>query len=105
MPNLDCTATKCTYNVDEYCAKGTILVAGKDAEQPRETCCSSFREKKENGYSNANRMVDRQVEVECEAEGCIYNESKICNAGQIGIAGSNACECHETECASFRYKK
>ena len=105
MPNLDCTVVKCTYNVDEYCAKGTILVAGEDAEQPRETCCSSFKEKKENGYSNVDRMVDRQVEVDCEAKDCIFNESGNCNAGHIGIAGANACECNETECASFRPRK
>lgn len=104
MPNLDCTAVKCTYNVDEYCAKGSILVAGADAKQPRETCCSSFRERTENS-TNSNRMVDRQVDVDCEAEDCIFNESGICNAGHIGIAGANACECKETECSSFRSKE
>ncbi len=102
MPNLDCTVTTCTYNVDEYCAKGAILVAGEDAKQPRETCCSSFEDKKTCGCTNSSRMVDHQVKVECEAVDCIFNEAKMCNAGQIGIAGSNACTCKETECSSFR---
>lgn len=105
MPNLDCTATKCTYNVDEFCAKGSILVAGRDAKQPEETCCSSFQECSSCGCKNADRCVSRQVDVECEAKECVYNESGACNAGHIGITGNSACECRETECSSFRQRK
>ena len=50
--------------------------------------------------------------LKCSVKNCMYNEDKLCaksdinqdckcHADEIGIAGSNACCCSETECASF----
>ena len=31
MADLKCAATNCTYNEDNYCSKGDIMVGGKHA--------------------------------------------------------------------------
>lgn len=48
QPNSDmdvrCTAMKCVYNDLERCEATDILINGKNAKVPEETCCSTFRE-------------------------------------------------------------
>lgn len=41
--NIECKATKCTYNDSQYCMAKRIVVNGKNAEHPEETCCSTFK--------------------------------------------------------------
>jgi hypothetical protein len=41
------------------------------------------------------------VDVACDVCNCSFNENRKCGAEHIGIAGGNACNCQETECASF----
>ena len=41
------------------------------------------------------------TDVKCHATNCGFNQNCKCQAEEIGIAGSNACTCGETECASF----
>ena len=43
-----------------------------------------------------------RASVKCEAEKCVYNEACKCCADKVGIIGANACDCHETECATFK---
>lgn len=100
MTRLKCAVRNCMYNEDQLCAKGDIVIGGQDAKVPNETCCESFRER--NGSAtNSVGHADKEISVKCHATNCQFNEDCKCSAKEIGIAGSNACACAETECASF----
>lgn len=40
---IECMAIKCVYNDSERCEATDILVNGKNASAPEETCCSTFK--------------------------------------------------------------
>jgi hypothetical protein len=40
---VKCSAVQCVYNKREKCDATDILVNGKNAEFPEETCCSTFK--------------------------------------------------------------
>jgi hypothetical protein len=101
MPVLDCSVTSCVYNKSDCCCRGDIKVEGRMASEAGETCCSSFRERREDDYTSERMEPDTALHVDCEATRCIYNDDCKCGADHIGIAGSNACRCEQTECASF----
>lgn len=103
MTKLDCTVSSCLYNQERCCCKDNIEVDGRDARHSRETCCSSFRERNE-GVLSAVEIPTKNTEVVCRACDCTFNEDCRCHAKHIGIAGGAACECKDTECATFRCK-
>lgn len=74
---------------------------GQSAKRTDETCCTSFKERGEGAGMNRAKRISKEIDVSCEACNCEFNESKKCNAEHIGIAGGNACDASETECASF----
>lgn len=100
MTNLKCNVQNCMYNDDKLCSKGDIMIGGRDASKPNETCCESFRERT-GSASNSVGHACKKIDVDCEATKCVFNEECKCNAHEIGIGGNNACSCGETECASF----
>ena len=99
MAELNCSATNCCYNEDRLCTKGDILVGGKDAACPNETCCESFSAA--GNYRNACGCGSSNVSIDCEASSCAFNKSSKCTAGHVEIKGSGAVQCGETECATF----
>ena len=101
MTQLKCSAQTCMYNEDHYCCKGDIMVEGRDAKEPAGTCCASFRERIGETTSNSMAHPCREIDVDCEAVQCCFNDDCKCSADEIGIAGSHACQCDDTECASF----
>lgn len=103
MTNLDCTVRTCLYNKDDSCSRDNIHIEGTSATITEETCCKSFVERKE-GMSDSVADAAKCTNILCDAKNCIYNEECHCDAEHIGIAGRDACECKDTECASFRCK-
>lgn len=105
MTNLDCTVLTCAYNKDRSCCKENIKVEGSNAKHTRDTFCTSFRERTE-GARNAMDCgcPEKPTDVTCQAATCTFNEQCKCHASHISVAGSNACDCQDTECASFRCK-
>lgn len=101
MTILDCTVTGCVYNADKCCCKGDIMVEGKKAKHNAQTCCGSFKERRLQGTLNVEKDVSKEIDVSCKACNCQFNKDKKCTAKHIGIAGGDACESRETECASF----
>lgn len=104
MTKLDCNVMHCMYNSDKKCSKNNILVEGREASTPHETCCSSFKESGCGCGKNAANEPKTSLDVQCKATNCIYNQMERCSADHIGIRGSNACVVAETECGSFECK-
>nr|WP_300096142.1 DUF1540 domain-containing protein [Sedimentibacter sp.] len=42
--DIKCDAVKCTYNKSHHCNASGILVNGRNASVPEETCCSTFKD-------------------------------------------------------------
>ncbi|MEY8332953.1 DUF1540 domain-containing protein [Lachnospiraceae bacterium 47-T17] len=103
MTILDCNVANCMYNADRKCSKYNILVDGSEASMPHETCCSSFQE--QGSARNAVSQPKTELDVQCKAVNCTFNDNRHCHADHIGINGVNACVVAETECASFRCKQ
>lgn len=101
MTFLDCSVTGCAYNADKCCCKGEIKVQGSDAKHSGATCCGSFRERTGDTAVNAAKRISKSTDVVCEACNCRFNGDQKCSAQHIGIAGGEACDCAQTECASF----
>ncbi len=101
MTQLKCSVKNCMYNEEHLCSKGDITIGGNDASKPNETCCESFRERSERMTNAVVGHPSKNISVRCQATNCDFNEDCRCSAKEIGIAGSNACSCGETECASF----
>ena len=104
MTKLDCNVTSCMHNADNCCCKRNIVVEGQEANKSCDTCCGSFNENKDNSFTNLFKSPESKLEVECEAENCIYNTAKKCTAERVGITGMGASKAGETECSTFRAK-
>ncbi len=104
MAELKCKAEKCTYNKDNYCSKGDIMVGGKHAATSAETRCESFTERKGDSMTNATCHPSRTISIDCEVARCVYNTNYKCTAEHVDINGSNADTSKETSCSTFKEK-
>ena len=104
MAELFCGAEKCTYNKDNYCCKGDIMVGGKFADSSASTCCDSFHERKGDSYTSSVSHPSKTISIDCEAVKCIYNDDYRCQASHVDIKGSAASSSTETICATFKEK-
>ena len=102
MAELKCGVGNCTYNKDKYCSKGDIMVGGKHAVNAGDTCCESFVQKREGAYTSSLDHPCKTISIDCEATKCVYNSNYKCHAEHVDIKGCGACDCHGTECATFR---
>ena len=102
MTKLDCSVVNCTFNKDNSCCKDSIHVGGHEAKVTDQTCCESFQERKNDSMSSSCGTPHKPTEVSCDATTCTYNQSCKCHAEQIQVSGSNACQCEQTECSTFR---
>ena len=101
MPELKCTVQTCVHNKQYYCDLDHIQVGGEHAKRADETCCDSFEERTGDTYSNDSEKPRARSNIRCEATECRYNQSCKCHAGKISVEGGDACQCKETECATF----
>lgn len=106
MPLLNCMVTHCVYNKDELCSRGDIRIGGREARVADETCCDSFRDRAEGTAVNSvtGGCGCSSIHVDCEAEGCTYNENCKCTANEVNIDGACADRCEDTVCETFRCK-
>ena len=104
MTQLCCNAENCFYNKSECCCKGDISVEGDQDWASDDTCCSSFRERGIDSYTDSSIEPKREIEVSCDAVNCVYNDNYSCGADRIGISGKNASVCDQTACATFQEK-
>ena len=101
MPELKCTVQTCVHNKQYYCDLDHIQVGGEHAKRADETCCDSFEERTGDTYSNGTGQASSTSDIRCEATECRYNQSCKCHAGKISVEGGDACQCKETDCATF----
>ena len=101
MPELKCTVQTCVHNKQYYCDLDRIQVGGSHAKRADETCCDSFEKRTGDTYSNVTGQASANRIIRCEATECRYNQSCKCHAGKISVEGGDACQCRETECATF----
>lgn len=104
MALLDCMVDSCVYNKSQSCCKGDIMVGGKHASKVDDTCCESFNKKRNDSYQSATEHPCRTISIDCEAEKCMYNNNYKCVADHVDINGAGACDCKQTECATFNEK-
>lgn len=106
MPELKCTVQTCMHNKQFLCDLDKIEVGGNSAKTATETCCDSFQERKDGGYTNSYSDVTGTASdcscIDCKATDCMYNSDCQCHAGKVSVEGSNACQCAATECATFK---
>lgn len=101
MVKLDCNVVSCAYNNNNSCRRENITVGGHQASKSSETICESFSPKGTNTLVNACGGPKKETNVSCDAVNCKFNDSKVCKAHHIGIAGQHAVTNGETECGSF----
>ena len=85
MAELKCAVQNCSYNANERCSKGDIMVGGKHASCSAETCCESFTEKKGDSFKSAVEHPSEYISIDCEAAKCMYNENYKCTASRVDI--------------------
>ena len=102
MADLKCAATNCTYNEDNYCSKGDIMVGGKHANTSDATRCESFRKRGCNCYTSSVAHPSKTISIDCEADKCVYNSNYKCVAEHVDISGVKAKESMETACDTFK---
>lgn len=103
MTNLRCEAKNCIHNDKPYCCISHICVGGSQAKCDVETCCDDFREKRDNAVNSCcDTKKNPQIDIDCKAVNCVYNENCHCHAEDVNICGSDACVCDETCCGTFK---
>lgn len=106
MTKLKCDAVNCYYNEEKLCCLDSILVNGVNAKDTESTECASFKERTTATYSNCScgEHANKELEIECNAKNCNYNDNCRCHANAINICGPRADRCCETECSTFECK-
>ena len=103
MPQISCSAHTCVHNSDSKCCLSDVRIGGSDAKRSCQTCCDSFREKTE-GFTNAanSSCACPDSHIDCAAQKCVFNVEGGCESDRIDVEGAGACDCRDTECATFR---
>ncbi len=89
--NLKCNATNCAHNESCECRAGAIEVGGREAVTTSETCCSSFVDRVNSGFTNCEDCgCTKTQNIKCEACNCKYNENLCCMADDVRINEKDA---------------
>ncbi|MHC1748634.1 MAG: DUF1540 domain-containing protein [Cellulosilyticaceae bacterium] len=101
MPILNCSIHNCSYNRDNNCCIEAINVGQSGSTNAGHTCCNNFVSTE---YTNSNEVHHPSitVSIECEAAGCIHNNTGTCLASKVAIGGdATACCIEDTDCRTF----
>ncbi|MDQ0151222.1 DUF1540 domain-containing protein [Eubacterium multiforme] len=100
MATLRCQVRECTHNRDSYCCNESIAVGGREAMSSSQTMCNDFQEM---SYSimSMEQKPNPNMEIECNAKNCMYNDKQRCIANYVDISGDNCKEESDTKCATF----
>ncbi len=104
MKHLNCDVKTCYYNENKCCCRQEIEVEGKGALNSDMTCCGSFREAGGTGKNMQAQHADKATDIKCAVDNCYYNDHHKCTADSVNVTGCHACNCGQTECATFKQK-
>lgn len=102
MAEIRCTVMNCFFNERSGCTAPSLNVDGRKAFESRSTCCDTFVEQKPGIKSNVGDPF-RDLDIQCSAIKCEYNNNEMCNARTILVNGKNADVPEETCCSTFKY--
>lgn len=101
MAYLKCDVRNCSYNKERYCTLTAIRVGRFEATNCIETCCESFAED-EYTASNCAKEEQEQVDIECHAVECVFNNNRVCHAIEVEVGGvATICDTEDTQCNTF----
>ena len=105
MTKLNCSVTNCYHNKNRLCCLSSIKVDGTTADVSDGTACASFKGKGSESYTNSCGCSDEpkdSINIECDAQKCVFNNSSKCVATSVTVDGDSACTCRETKCSTFK---
>lgn len=107
MNRLECQVTSCQHNQHSQCCLAGIQVDGPSAQEPSQTCCASYEERRQGGAQNAmGQNPTVETDIQCRVKGCAYNSQNRCEASSVcvGCCCGDVSSKSGTECQTFRNK-
>lgn len=107
MPNLNCNAEKCVYNICNKCTKTVIRVGDCYKSGDRQAECKSFKENThlfKNEFANdCCDTAQANVSIICDSKDCLHNHNHECIVSCVEIKQpkTNEC-CVNAECSTYK---
>lgn len=106
MTQVSCSVENCSYNENNQCLAGEILISGQGITYGQETCCGSYLNKE--AYSNLAEYANYKQPVEqvkCRVGDCRYYQNNNCMLSHIHVVGKEPTHIYiETSCQSFEHR-
>lgn len=106
MTQVSCSIVNCSYNENNECFAGEILISGQGITYGQETCCSSYLNKE--AYANLADYTDHKRPTEwvnCRVGDCRHYCNSKCMLSQIQVVGKQPTHIYiETSCNSFEQR-
>ncbi|MGL5677837.1 MAG: DUF1540 domain-containing protein [Cellulosilyticaceae bacterium] len=103
MTQVSCSVANCSYNTNNQCFAGEILISGQGIHESQETCCGSYLNKE--AYANLAEYTTHKEPVsyvKCKVGDCRHYQDNCCSRHAIQVAGQEPTHLYiETSCHSF----
>lgn len=103
MARVTCDVVSCSYNENNTCYAGQILISEQGISDTDYTCCGSYLNKE--AYSNLAEYTTYKQPVEfikCKVGNCRYYSDDQCTLNHIHVSGEEQTRIYiETNCRSF----
>lgn len=107
MNCLECQATRCQHYQNHQCCLMGIQVDGPAAQEPSQTCCASFEERRPGSAQNSmNQNPSVESDIQCKVKGCAYNSHNRCEAQSVCVdtCCGDVFSKSGTQCRTFQNK-
>ena len=107
MPNLNCNADKCMYNICQKCTKTVIRVGDCYKSGERQAECKSFKEGshpcKTEFAKDCCDEAQKNVSIICESKDCLHNQNHECTVSCVDIKQPKTSDCCvHAECTTYK---
>lgn len=103
MTRVTCGVVNCSYNENNTCYAGQILISEQGLTDYEYTCCGSYLNKE--AYSNLAEYTTYKVPVQsikCKVGNCRHYRDNECTLSEVHISGKAPTHIYiETNCNSF----
>lgn len=122
MPKVKCHVNTCTHWLSGMCGAGNIDILneeeGKMSRMDEQTECKTFYKREGvtsylgsmdnvnwGGMTSSLVGGEMSPSVTCVVHSCqFWEDGDLCHADAIEVTGSNADECQDTNCRTFKQK-